>query len=102
MIDLDVANNAVVVGFAPELDHGGLVASGLNLIACDFIDRPREVEVKIRYSQKAFPGVLTQPDRETAAVSFTQPQSAITPGQAVVFYDGDCVLGGAIIERAVD
>lgn len=102
VIDLDVANNAVVVGFAPELDHGGLVASRLNLIACDFIDRPREVEVKIRYTQKAFSGVLTQPDHETASVSFTQPQSAITPGQAVVFYDGDCVLGGAIIERAVD
>jgi len=102
VIDLDVANNAVVVGFAPELNHGGLIATGLNLIACDFIDRPREVAVKIRYTQKAFPGVLTQLDQETAAVSFTQPQAAITPGQAVVFYDGDCVLGGAIIERAVD
>jgi len=102
VIDVDAANNAVVVGFAPELNHGGLVASGLNLIACDFIDGPREVEVKIRYTQKAFPGVMTQLDHETAAVRFTQPQSSITPGQAAVFYDGDCVLGGAIIERAVD
>ena len=62
----------------------------------------RTVALSGNHIAKTFPGVLTQLDHETAAVSFTQPQSAITPGQAVVFYDGDCVLGGAIIERAVD
>jgi tRNA-specific 2-thiouridylase len=102
VIDFDLENNAVVVGSADELRHDGLVASQLNLIACDAIERPREVEVKIRYTQAACAGTLAQLDHDTAAVRFKQPQTAVTPGQAVVFYEGDRVLGGAVIERAVD
>ncbi len=102
VIDFDLKNNAVVVGCAEDLRHGGLIASHLNLIACDVVDRPRAVEVKIRYTQEAITGTLAQLDHDTVAVHFKQPQAAITPGQAVVFYEDDRVIGGAVIERAVD
>ena len=102
VIDLDVENNAVVVGHAQELAHGGLIARNLNLISTDALEEPREVEAKIRYAHKACPGILTQVDGETVALRFKQPLAAITPGQAVVFYDRDSVVGGAIIERALD
>lgn len=102
VIDFDLENNAVVVGGADELRRDGLVASRLNLIACGVIDRPRAVEVKIRYNHAACAGTLVQLDHDTAAVRFKQPQTAITPGQAVVFYEDDRVLGGAIIDRALD
>lgn len=102
VIDFDRENNAVIVGGADELCHDGLVASRLNLIACDAIDLPREVEVKIRYSQTSCGGILSPVGHDRAVVRFKQPQSAITPGQAVVFYEDDRVLGGAIIEQAVD
>ncbi len=102
VIGFDREKNAVVVGGADELCHGGLIASRINLIACDAIDRPREVEVKIRSTRAGCAGTLVQLDRDTAAVRFRQPQAAITPGQAAVFYEDDRVLGGAVIERAVD
>lgn len=102
VIDFDLEKNAVVVGSADELSHGGLIASNLNVISCDLIDNPREVAVKIRYTHKPCAGVLTPLDRTAVLVRFAKPQSAITPGQAVVLYDGDDVLGGAVIERSVD
>jgi len=102
VIDFDVERNAVIVGCAEELAHGGLIARSLNLITADVLDGPLPVEVKIRYAHRGCTGILTQLDGETARVRFQEPQSAITPGQAVVFYDKDCVVGGAIIERAVD
>jgi tRNA-specific 2-thiouridylase len=102
VIGFELEKNAVIVGGAEDLRHGGLIASGLNLIACDAVDRPRAVEVKIRYTQSACAGILNQLDHDTASVTFQQPQAAITPGQAVVFYEDDRVLGGAVIEQAVD
>ena len=102
VINFDVERNAVIVGYAGELVHGGLLACNLNLISTDVLDAPLEVEAKIRYAQKACAGTLTQLDGETVALRFKEPLAAITPGQAVVFYDGDSVVGGAIIERAID
>jgi tRNA-specific 2-thiouridylase len=58
--------------------------------------------MKIRYAQKAFEGQVYPLQSGTARVTFKEPQLAVTPGQAVVFYDGDCVLGGGIIERGED
>jgi len=102
VIDIDRKKNAVVVGCAEELSHGGLIASNLHLIASDAINGPRAVEVKIRYTQQGCAGAVTQLDSETVSVCFEEPQPAITPGQAVVLYEDESVLGGAIIERAVD
>ena len=48
------------------------------------------------------PAVLEQTGPDTARVTFEQPQRAITPGQSVVFYDGDLVVGGAVIQETLD
>lgn len=58
-----------------------------------------KVKLKIRYSQKEVEGVLSPLKNGKVYVKFKEPQLAITPGQAVVFYDRDIVVGGGIIER---
>jgi tRNA-specific 2-thiouridylase len=56
---------------------------------------------KIRYRHTPAPATVTSLAGEGARVDFQEPQSAITPGQAVVFYEGDRVLGGGWIEQAI-
>jgi tRNA-specific 2-thiouridylase len=53
----------------------------------------------VRYRTPEAPGTVTPLDSRTAHVEFDTPQSAVTPGQAAVFYDGDAVLGGGFIAR---
>ena len=88
----------VVVGDHDDLLVPGLVASGVNWL----IEPPREpraCEAKIRYRHAAVPATVTA-SGDGATVTFHEPQPAVTPGQAVVFYDGSRVLGGGWIERA--
>jgi tRNA-specific 2-thiouridylase len=69
----------------------------VNLIAMDDLREPMRVSVKIRHRHEAAPAVLEKIDADEVLVTFDQPQRAITPGQAAVFYDGDSVVGGAWI-----
>ena len=64
-------------------------------------DAPVRAAVKIRYRTQPSPAVVTPLDDRGARVVFDEPQRAITPGQAAVFYDGDEVLGGGAILRAI-
>ncbi len=88
--------NDVVIGDREELFASGLTASNVNWL----IDPPVDAlhcQIKIRYRHTPAPGsVLATPDGG-ATVTLDEPQSAITPGQAVVFYDGSRVLGGGWI-----
>ena len=70
----------------------------MNWIAIEKINRPLKVRAKIRYLHKEAEAVVSPLDRERVNVKFKEPQMAITPGQAVVFYDGDILVGGGIIE----
>lgn len=97
---IDVAQNAILVGGKQELCHGGLVASGLNWVAIERLEQSRIVKAKVRYSHQEAEALVTPLGEDQAQVRFTEPQTAITPGQAVVFYDADTVVGGGIIERA--
>ena len=98
VVDINEKENTVIVGFREDLAHRGLIAHDLNLIAVENITQPMQVTMKIRYAQKAFEGQVYPLQAGTARVKFTVPQLAVTPGQAVVFYDGEYVLGGGIIE----
>ncbi len=92
------ATNEVVVGPREELVASELVASSVNWL-CDPPAAPLPCRVKIRYRHAAAEATVTALSDGGARVAFAEPQSAITPGQAVVFYDGERVLGGGWIER---
>jgi len=99
---VDCQKNAIVVGSRKDVLGGELIASQLNWIALERLERPITAQAKIRQSHEAADAVI-QPlsDNDNRVhVEFKQHQLAITPGQAIVFYDGDTVIGGGIIERA--
>lgn len=98
---LDVLNNRVVLGDRDDLMAGGLIASDPNFVGVA-PDGPLRCSAKIRYQHRAADCVARLTDDGMLRVTFDEPQSAITPGQAVVLYDGDRVLGGGWIERAVE
>jgi tRNA-specific 2-thiouridylase len=99
VVDIDEKANRVIVGLREDLAHSGLIANDVNLIAVSNITQPMRITMKIRYAQKAFEGVVYPLQAGTVQVKFKEPQLAVTPGQAVVFYNGEYVLGGGIIER---
>lgn len=91
----------VVVGPKKGLFSRGLVAERCNWLSFERPPGPLECEVKIRYRSKPVPALVTVGvDPMTAFVEFEEPQRAVTPGQAAVFYRGDEVLGGGWIEEA--
>ncbi|MEW6061941.1 MAG: tRNA 2-thiouridine(34) synthase MnmA [Bacteroidota bacterium] len=101
---IDYKENKVVVGHEKDLYHSGLFASKLNLIKFDHLFGGKELTVKIRYKDVDEPALVTQLDGSgdgegRIKVEFKNPKRAITPGQSVVFYDGDDLVGGAIIDE---
>jgi tRNA-specific 2-thiouridylase len=94
-------DNAVVVGDKDELLASGLVASRVNWLTPTAPAGPLACAAKIRYRHTAGAATVSALPDGGARVDFAEPQSAVTPGQAVVFYDGPRVLGGGWIERAV-
>jgi tRNA-specific 2-thiouridylase len=98
VIRLDVARNALVVGPARELGRRTLHASDVRYVRGAVPDGPVRVEAKIRYRARFAPAVWHPLDRDRARVEFDAPLRDITPGQAVVAYLGDVVLGGGVID----
>ena len=76
-----------------------LVASDLNWVAMEGLKQPITVKAKIRYLHQETEATLTPLSEDSVYVKFSEPQMAITPGQAVVFYHGDTVLGSGTIDR---
>ena len=100
MIDLDPERNTVTVGGAAELERDRLVATAVNFIACAPPTAPLRVAAKIRHSHQPAPATVRALDGDGAEVVFDSPQRAVCPGQSVVFYDGDVVVGGGVISRS--
>ncbi len=98
VVRLDTPNNRLVVGFKDELATDSCRVRDISWIGAV----PREsltVEVRIRYRHRAVACVVTPIGDHAADVRFDQPQTAVTPGQGAVFYQGDQILGGGWIER---
>lgn len=96
---LDVVSNEVVLGDEDELLTSELMANSLNLIKYSGLpERGLAVTAKIRYKDEGAPAYVTAIGDERIKVSFAVPRRAVTPGQSVVFYEGDDLIGGAIIE----
>ena len=101
VVDKDMEKNTVTVGSQGLLMHRRALAEELNWIAFDSLPGPISVTAKTRYSQQEAPCTVESAEGG-ALVTFREGQRAMTPGQAVVFYDGDLVLGGGTIRRAFD
>jgi tRNA-specific 2-thiouridylase len=97
VIQISGANKQVIVGGEEHLYSKALRARRVNLIAVDDVREPMRVSVKIRHRHEPAPGTLERTGDDELLVTFDEPQRAITPGQAAVFYDGDVVVGGGWI-----
>ncbi len=95
---IDPETHRVVVGRKEEIAAAGLEASRVNWLAAP---RAREATVRIRYRHGGVAGRVTPFDGDRVRVQFDAPCPAVSPGQAAVFYDGDRVLGGGWIDRAL-
>ena len=93
----DMAANTVTLAPDSDLYRRELIADDLNWIGIACLTEPMEVYAKIRYRHKEQPAVIYPESDGTVRVIFRDPQRAITPGQSVVFYDGDIVVGGGRI-----
>jgi len=98
VVRIDATNNTVTVGAQNRLYHSRLLATDLHWVNRD-PPSPVALHGKIRYKSAEAPAVVVH-GTGRAGVTFESPQRAITPGQAVVFYQGDEVLGGATIDLA--
>ncbi len=99
VLTIEPERNAIVVGSKEETYGNGLIASGLNWITVTKLDGPVTVKAKIRYRHPEAEAEVTTINEDRVHVKFKEPQMAITPGQAIVFYRGDVVMGGGTISE---
>ena len=97
VIEINVLKNKVVVGEKKDLYSVGLIAGDINLLSKEL---PGEAEAKIRYRKKPAPCTVIREGNKLRII-FQEAQEAITPGQSVVLYTGDEVLGGGVIEKVI-
>jgi tRNA-uridine 2-sulfurtransferase len=100
VVDIDPAANRVTVGERQDLLKQELIATQTNLLSDRLRTDSTRCQAKIRYNSAPQPAVAFMSGEDELTVRFEEPQSAITPGQAVVLFDGDVVLGGGWIDAA--
>ncbi len=98
VVDLDGRKNRVVVGGKEDLKSKNLAVSNLNRLSGSLSGN---LSAKIRYAHKPASCKIIE-EKGKVSVLFDEPQESITPGQSIVFYDNDIVLGGGIIEKFDD
>lgn len=99
VISVEPKENRVTVGSQEELLGTQFLAAGVNWVSFDQPHEPVKAEVRVRYRHAAAPATITPLENHRARIVFDDPQRAITPGQATVFYRGDEVVGGGWIVR---
>ena len=98
VVGIDAAEGAVTVGPRGALERRTLTASRVNWIAGEPPSDGARVTAQIRYRHREAAAALHPRGTDAVAVAFDEPQAAVAPGQAVVFYDGDVVVGGGWID----
>ena len=99
VIETDPRHNRVVVGPDHDLLRSGLIASRVNWVSIEECTEPLRVQAQIRSRHQAAEATLSARDDGSVEVRFDQPQRAVTPGQAVVFYQDELVVGGGWIQE---
>lgn len=98
VIALDADNNRVIVGDRDSAHNKTCSVASVNWVSIDQPTEPIRAQVQVRYRTKPANATIT-PQGDSVQITFDEPQFSITPGQAAVWYDGDLLLGGGVIER---
>lgn len=99
VVAIDAARNTLRVGDADEVCCEELVAADANWIAIEELRDRRPVTARIRHGGADLPAVVAPAGPGRVRVRFLEPARAAAPGQAIAFYDGDVVVGGAVIDE---
>ncbi len=99
VIDTDPKKNEVIIGEKKDLFSEGLTATSVNFVSIANASGGVRAHIKIRYNDTGSPGTVYSNGDGNIHVRFDNPKEAVTPGQSVVFYDEERVLGGGIIEQ---
>lgn len=102
VVSINAGKNEVVVGDRSEAQDRECTIDQINWVSLAPTDRPIRAEVQIRYRSPAAIATIMPLGSDRARIVFDEPQFSITPGQAAVWYDGDRVLGGGLIESKVN
>lgn len=97
VLEIRSETNEVVIGESNDVFRNKLYANNLNFMSIEDLEGEMVVDAKIRYSHKGSKCTIKKIEEDKLECIFDEPQRAITPGQAVVFYDGDYVVGGGTI-----
>jgi tRNA-specific 2-thiouridylase len=98
VVALDAAQNRVVVGDRAATLASECTVQRVNWVSMAAPATPIRAEVQIRYRSQAVPATIIPLDDNRIRIVFDEPQSSVTPGQAAVWYEGETLLGGGIIE----
>lgn len=98
VIDTDASENKVILGDNEDLFTNTVYANDIQIISHEKLKFPYSCKAKLRYTHKESDATLEQIDDNTLKVTFETPQRAVARGQAVVFYDGDIVIGGGQVK----
>lgn len=102
VVDILSDENTLVVGPPAALEATGCLVEDVHYVALTELEGPREARARVRYRAAEVPCTLRPAPDGGVAVEFARPQRAVTPGQTIVFYDGDVVLAGGTIARRLD
>jgi tRNA-specific 2-thiouridylase len=99
---IDARKNTIYIGAKQDVYKTTFTATDLNFIPFDTLEQSMVVSAKVRYFSTLSEALVEPVSHRKVKVAFKEPQWAITPGQSVVFYQGDFVIGGGIIDRVID
>ena len=101
VIKIDPIRNLVVIGYDRDLHRWGLLADRLNWVVKPDLRKTRVLSVRVRHRHEPAQAEVRMLGDHTAEIRFFKAQRAVTPGQAVVIYDGNMVLGGGWISESI-
>jgi tRNA-uridine 2-sulfurtransferase len=102
VLKIDAPGRRIVTGEKEYLFSKGLLATDFNLISAEGLSDMQRVKAKIRQAHREADAVLRIGENGDVEIIFDEPQLSVTPGQTVVLYEGDLVLGGGVIESSID